>query len=172
MQRFSQAVAIQLHHQFRVAMVGLLGDWLIFCLSPPAYIQHELLHLGITTNFCSHLSLNINVTEQTITPTPHCLNHLMELLALEPMASAQDLMADHMLHYMGLLSHGLVYVPCDLTSPAFLLLALVATHDLLQQPHHMVQLYHTTKFYMVTTLTSLAATDLGLPYLALYCQKI
>jgi len=102
LQRLAQAVASSLHQHFGISMVAYLDDWLLFASTLPAdEIFCHIQSLGITINFQKstpqpvsalvYLGLYLNVTDQTLRPTPDCLRHMGQLIALVPAASPQDL---------------------------------------------------------------------------------
>jgi hypothetical protein len=102
LQWLAQTVASSLHQRFGISMVAYLDDWLLFAPTLPAdEIFRHIQSLGITINFQKstpqlvsalvYLGLYLNVTDQTLRPTPDCLRHMGQLIALVPAASPQDL---------------------------------------------------------------------------------
>jgi hypothetical protein len=83
-------------------MVAYLDDWLLFAPETPVpQVLQTLQQLGITINpnkshlvptrRIVYLGLEINLFRQQIQPTTRCLQHQIELLALVPQATTQDL---------------------------------------------------------------------------------
>jgi hypothetical protein len=102
LQRLSTAVANKLNQQFQVSMIAYLDDWLIFGPHLPApRILATLQQMGFTINFRKsivqptsrlvYLGLQIDARNSLLQPTPHCLQHMRDLLSLVPQASPQDL---------------------------------------------------------------------------------
>jgi hypothetical protein len=102
LQCLSTAVANKLNQQFQVSMIAYLDDWLIFgphLLAPR--ILATLQQTGFTINFRKsivqptsrlvYLGLQIDARNSLLQPTPHCLQHMRDLLSLVPQASPQDL---------------------------------------------------------------------------------
>jgi hypothetical protein len=102
-QRVATAVARLVTHHFNVTMVAYLDDWLFFSQHPvpvPPLIQH-IQQLGFTINFdksilqpttaLTYLGLNIDTQAGLITPTRSCIQHLLDLVSIIPLASQQNL---------------------------------------------------------------------------------
>jgi hypothetical protein len=101
-QRLAQHVARHLHQLFEVAMVSYLDDWLIYGENlPVVQIVAAITRFGLTINTQKsvlqpskaliYLGLHIDVPNHIIQATPQCIQHLLELLAIVPRASRQDL---------------------------------------------------------------------------------
>jgi hypothetical protein len=102
LQRLAAAVAAHINRLFGTAMVAYLDYWLFFQPEIPAPdIIQELHHLGFTINRWKsvlqpthrliYFGLDISATTQQLQPTPECLHHMMQLIALVPDASPLDL---------------------------------------------------------------------------------
>jgi hypothetical protein len=101
LQRFSAQVASVLHRQHDVSMVAYLDDWLLFGPQLPVDQILQTSQLGVTINHQKsrlvptrrlvYLGLDVNLFRQQLQPTPPCIQHLTELLAMVPQAMQQDL---------------------------------------------------------------------------------
>jgi hypothetical protein len=103
MQRLSIAVAWVLHQSFDITMVAYLDDWLLFSQQPipvPLILQ-ALRRMGITINHQKsvltpttrlvYLGLRIDTITMQLRPTAACVQHLLQLVSIVPMATRMDL---------------------------------------------------------------------------------
>jgi hypothetical protein len=102
MQRVATAVVRHLHALFGTSMVAYLDDWLIFGPHLPVNdIIYAIQQVGLQMNYeksilepttaLVYLGLHISNATSTLTPTPQCLQHLLDLVSVLPQATRQDL---------------------------------------------------------------------------------
>jgi hypothetical protein len=170
MQRASIAVASHLHTKFAVQMCAYLDDWLIWDLQSHQVlpILAEIKSLGFTINNAKstlqpatqliYLGLHIDTVARTITPTPACIRHLRQLIAIVPDATRQDLR--RIAGYVAWLAWAMAwpqFMSAHVRQRDTYWLRVLDSHQLFHQPRTMVNPDRTATLYTDATPTAIAA---------------